>query len=420
MKKYCVIGKSLPHTLSPEIHRALGNENYDVVELESADALKRFVVQKECEGFNVTIPYKRDIMPMLDEIDAEALDVGAVNTVVMSGGRLKGYNTDVKGMTRALEMAKIEINSRHVLILGSGGTGHTANYVCRRLGAASVDTVSRTGELNYTNCYERKDVQVIINATPVGMFPQINACPIDVSKYDRLEGVFDCIYNPTRTRLLNEADMRGINACGGMYMLVEQARLSHNLFMEAVGGEKVGREKSEEICSKMLGNRSNIVLIGMAGCGKSSIGRNVAKALNMPYVDTDTTIVKKAGKSIPEIFSDEGEGTFRRLEREAVKEACAKTGRVIATGGGAPLDSESAFYMRSTGLVAYITRDAELLARKGRPLSCDIEAVRRLMMEREPVYRKNADLYVKNNKNIQDAADIIVAAARARNIGNKL
>lgn len=417
--KHCVVGKSLPHTLSPEIHAALGDEDYCVRELASTEELGKFVAAREYGGLNVTIPYKRDVMPLLDFVDDEAAAVGAVNTVVNEGGKLKGYNTDVAGMIRALEHAKIQINRRQVLILGSGGTGHTANFVCKKLGAASVNTVSRTGKINYENCYELDGTQIVINATPVGMYPDMFACPIDLDRFERLEGVFDCIYNPTRTLLIQNALRRGVRAANGMLMLVEQGRLSHDLFAKAEGGELVPPRVSADIAERIEGSRSNIVLIGMAGAGKSSVGRALAEALDMKFADTDDEICKRTGRTIPDIFATDGEGEFRRLESEVVEEVCRKTRSVIATGGGAVTYAKNAYFMRATGFVVCLAREAKLLATSGRPLSKDLDSVRELLRQREPIYRQNADLYVENDGKLQDAVDKIAREARRRFIGGE-
>lgn len=408
MGGYCVIGKSLPHTLSPVIHGMLGNADYGVREFADVNELARFVNGGECEGYNVTIPYKQDIIPMLDELSQGARDIGAVNTVVNDGGRLVGYNTDIDGIRFAFEKADISISGKNVLILGSGGTSHTARYVCEKDGAKSVRIVSRTGEINYTNCYDLADMQVIINTTPVGMMPNACQTPIDVSRFSKLEGVFDCVYNPLETMLVKNARELGIKAANGLSMLVEQARIAHNLFQNAKGLAPVGEETTDKICKELMRARRNIVLIGMAGSGKSVIGKQLAKRLHREFADTDMEVEIAEGTSIPNIFAERGEPYFRAAERAAVERVCTKLGLVIATGGGAVLDERNAFFMGANGVRVWINRPPEKLATHGRPLSKDMDRARKLYEERKPIYRAAADIIIENDRDIRYAVNEIV------------
>ncbi|HKL93722.1 MAG TPA: shikimate dehydrogenase, partial [Clostridia bacterium] len=231
MKKYCVIGKSLSHTLSPQIHREFGLD-YSAVELCDESELEAFINNLEFDGFNITIPYKQTIIKYLDKVEQTAKEIGAVNTVVNFHGKLYGYNTDLEGLRYALRQAQIELRDKAVMILGSGGASKTAQYLAKKEGAKSVTVVSRSGEANYENCYEKQDTEVIINTTPVGMMPNENAIPLDISKFENLESVYDLIYNPLRTRLIIEAKDRELRASNGLNMLVEQARLARDLFTE--------------------------------------------------------------------------------------------------------------------------------------------------------------------------------------------
>lgn len=405
--KYCVIGKSLPHTLSPVIHSLLGRADYGVRELADEDALKDFVQSRECEGYNVTIPYKRAIIPMLDEIRAEAAEIGAVNTVVTENGKLVGYNTDADGMIYALRRAGISLTDKNVLILGSGGTCQTAKYVCRICGARSVNVVSRTGGINYENCYDLKDVQIIINTTPVGMMPHADAQPVELVKFERLEGVFDCIYNPLETKLISGARALRLKAANGLAMLVEQARAAHNLYQEAQGQSTVGEELTEAICNDLGVRLTNIVLIGMAGSGKSAIGKAVANILNRPFIDTDKEIESVEGRDIPQIFKESGEEYFRRVESEVIERVCGGQGLVIATGGGAVLNARNVFFMKSNGLCYLIERDVNKLATKGRPLSCDLKSAARLYEVRKPAYFAAADAVINNDLDVACAVNRI-------------
>ncbi len=405
MSKFCLIGKSLPHTYSPALHAALGNPSYGVEELGDVAALERFVKEGDYDGFNVTIPYKKDIIPLLDFLSEEAAVIGAVNTVVRRGGKLFGCNTDADGMRYALSHADIDIRGRNVLILGSGGTSNTAAYVCS--GAKDVRKVSRTGELNYTNCYQY-DAEIVINATPVGTSPNFADMPVELARFKNLKGVFDCVYNPRRTRLVCAATQMGIPAAGGLGMLVEQARRAHNLFCDVGAGTSVPEERTAELVRELDVNRSNIALIGMAGSGKSTIGRELAKRLSRPFADVDEEIERLAGKSVPDIFRESGEGEFRRLEREVISRVCAQSGAVIATGGGAVLDEQNRISIRANSLVALIRRPARLLAKKGRPLMTDDEAIARMLEEREPIYSALADFCVDNASSVEEAVEKIV------------
>ena len=409
MSKYCVIGKTLPHTLSPEIHRAFGRDRYDVKELFDDCALADFVNRREYDGYNVTIPYKRTIMPLLDGISRAAKEVGCVNTVVCEDGKLIGRNTDADGMKYALKKAGISLKDKNVLILGSGGTCQTSKYICRTAHAQSVRVVSRTGEINYENCYDYQDGQIIINTTPVGMMPHSYEKPVELTRFENLEGVFDCIYNPLETMLIKEARSLGLKAANGLTMLVEQARISHNFFESAYGLAQIGSDVTDKVVADLLAERTNIVLIGMAGSGKSVIGKMIAKRLNRQFVDTDAEIERLAGKSIPQIFKDSGEEYFRELERTVVENVCIRQGIVISTGGGAVLDERNVFFMKANGICYMIRRDADKLATKDRPLSPDSESAARLYEERKPVYFSAADEIVDNDGDIDGAIERIIA-----------
>lgn len=409
MATYCVIGKSLGHTLSPMIHRMLGLGAYTVEEIPDVGALYEFVKSRRYSGYNVTIPYKRDIMDMLDRVDGEVLEVGAVNTVVDEGGELVGYNTDVGGMGFAMDRGGISLFGKNVLILGSGGTSHTAQYLAKKRGAASISVVSRSGDINYKNCYDLVDTEIIINTTPVGMTPNSYAAPIDVRRFAHLEGVFDAIYNPLTTLLVSEARKLNIPAVNGLGMLVEQARLAEELFLKAAGKGRIPQENSIQICKTLSKERKNIVLIGMAGSGKSAIGRRLAKALGREFFDTDRMVVSAHG-DIPRIFETEGEAAFRRYEAAAVKIACQGMGRVIAVGGGAVLNEENVFYMQSNGALIQIVRAARELATNGRPLSGDPDEAARLYEKRRPIYDRLSDGIVNND------GDLNTAVERARSL----
>lgn len=412
--KYAVIGKSLPHTLSPEIHREFGAERYDVKELRDVGELGGFVKSREYAGFNVTIPYKEDVMPFLDVVSPLAKAVGAVNTVVEEKGKLCGYNTDVGGMSGALEYAGINVENSTVLILGSGGTAKTAAFCAKSAGAKNVFIVSRSGDLNYGNCYD-VDAQVLINTTPVGMMPEGFAAPVDLKEFKGLRGVFDCVYNPLETLLVRHARRSGIIAANGLFMLAEQARLSHNIFVQAARkngcllSDGCGKERDSASTPEALRliekNRKNIVLIGMAGSGKTAIGRELAARLERPFIDTDELIEKKEGKSVAEIFSHFGEAYFRNVEKAVIKEACSGLGRVISTGGGAVLDEQNRFYISANAVVALVHREENLLATEGRPLSDNLQKAKNLWLQRKDLYFSMQDVIIENNKTVGAAVE---------------
>ena len=407
--KFAIVGKSLPHTISPRLHREFGNFDYGVKEFETEEAFCEFVRSHECAGYNVTIPYKQTVMPLVDEIGDDAEEIGAVNTVIDFFGRLFGYNTDIDGVELAFKHVGIDVNGKNALVLGSGGTSKTVQYFLKKHGAKSVNVVSRTGKLNYDNVYEQgKNAQIIVNTTPVGTM-SIDK-PVDLSRFKELEGVFDVIYNPIETALIRQAKDLGVKAIGGLVMLVEQGRVANNIFATANNPELIiePEQTTFEIVKKLERERQNIVLVGMAGCGKSTIGKLVAEKLGKTFVDLDEEIERREGKSIPEIFAEKGETYFREVERKVVADVCVKTGQVIATGGGAVLDHNNVEWFKANGKTVWIKRDVELLARDGRPLSKDLETVKKLYEKRKPIYQKIADFAVENNGAAEDCIDKIL------------
>lgn len=401
--KCCLIGKTLKHSYSKIIHEKFGEYPYDLIELKE-DEVKDFALKKEYDAYNVTIPYKEVIMQYLDVIDDFAREIGAVNTVVKRDGKLYGYNTDFKGMKYMMDSANITVTGKNVLILGTGGTSKTARAVCRYFRAKNVWVVSRKGELNYSNC-QNLDVEVVINTTPVGMYPNCFSSPIDISIYKNLEGVVDVIYNPTLTKICFDAKRLNLKHVNGLSMLVAQAKYAKDYFL--------GYESSEnlisEITSKLHKETENIYLIGMAGSGKTTVGKALSKTLNLPFYDTDAEIEKKANKTIPEIFAIYGEDYFRDLESKVLKELSLKRGAIIATGGGIVKNDQNLFPIKSNGKAIWIKRDPDSLSISGRPLSKDKETAKRLYEERKPLYNKFADYVVENDKNIEDAVKEILS-----------
>ena len=403
MAKFGLLGKTLKHSFSPQIHKILSGYDYDLIEINE-DGLEKFVKSGKYDGFNITIPYKKEIIKYLDVVDETAKKIGAVNTVVKKDGKLLGYNTDWFGMEYALKKAGINLSNKKVLILGSGGTSNTANFVANHLGAREVLIVSRKGEINYQNCYEQADAEIIINTTPVGMFPNNYDTPLDLTKFTKLEGVFDAIYNPDMTLLTFSAKEMGAKNANGLTMLVAQAKMASELFTGSViCDDKL--DKAVEIIKKQ---NLNIVLIGMAGVGKSTIAKELSKKLCIPVVDTDSLIEQRENKKISDIFADSGEDYFRKVESEVLREVGKENGKIIATGGGIVERKENHFYLKQNGIIVNIVRDLEKLDRTNRPLSTDIDAVKKLFEKRKDKYIEFSDYTIDNNGDINQTIEKIM------------
>ena len=404
MEKFGLIGKTLKHSYSGKIHAMLGEYSYSLVEIMEND-LEKFVNSKEYKGYNVTIPYKELIIPYLDELDKSVQEIGAVNTVVNKNGKLIGYNTDIFGMDYAMQRAGIELKDKVVLILGSGGTSKTATALAKSKGAKKVLILSRNGEINYQNYMDNKDVQVIVNTTPIGMYPNNYDCKIDLDSFPLLQGVFDAVYNPSLTYLTYLAKKKGIKYSNGLPMLVAQAKGAMELFLE----REVSNHIIEKVLSVLEKQTLNIVLIGMSGVGKSTIAKVLAKSLDRDLVDTDQQIEQKTGKDIPTIFAQSGEEYFREIEREVLNEIGVLTGKIIATGGGVVTKECNYFPLKQNGLIFFIERDLDKVSRKGRPLATSLDAVKALFEKRKPTYQAFADYTVLNDKGIEDAVKEILS-----------
>ena len=377
--KYCLIGEKLSHSYSAEIHRKNGLD-YSLVELEPT-AVERFMREGGYDGFNVTIPYKKAVIPYLDWISDEAREMGSVNTVKRVNGKNYGYNTDVIGMERAFYRAGVNLENKRVIVLGSGGAGNTAAYLARNKGAR-VSTVSRRGDINYDNCYEKfQDAEIIINATPVGMYPDTARSPIDLSRFCKAEAVFDCIYNPFRTELLLQAEKAGIIPINGLSMLVEQALQAEKIWQT---GCLYGLD---EIVGSIYREKTNLVLYGMPSCGKSTIGSLVAKELNRPFVDTDKEITALFGVTPEEIIENEGEEEFRKKESIVINRVASEGGKVISVGGGAVIRETNVDALKKNGVLIYLQRDIKKLISDGRPISRR-KGIEELFNERRPIYER--------------------------------
>ena len=387
MSKYGLIGAVLGHSYSKLIHEALGNSDYSYFEL-TPQALEDFFARREFRGVNVTIPYKVDAMRLCDEVSAEARAIGCVNTVVNRGGRLFGFNTDAYGLSYMIRNAKITLEGKKVLILGSGGTSRTARYVASVQGASQTVVISRSGEDNYQNISRHFDADVIINATPVGMYPNMDASPVSLDGFKRLSGVLDVIYNPSQTDLLFEARERGIARSNGLIMLVAQARRAHELFFDT----KLEDSVIDRVTSALALSSQSIVLTGMPGVGKSTLGKLLAARLGLEFVDTDKLVERDTGTAIPEFIAQHGEPCFRDAETRALASATGEGRRVIATGGGAILREENRKLIGRNAIVLGLDAPDERLVCEGRPLSSGVGAIQRLRQTRNELYHRVADL----------------------------
>ena len=389
--EYGCIAKKLGHSFSAEIHSLIGGYDYRLREV-AEDELDSFMKARDFIGINVTIPYKKDVIPYLSEMNDIAARIGSVNTVVNRGGKLYGYNTDYFGLKALIAHAKISLEGRTVLVLGTGGTSVMAQCVAIDLGAKEVKAVSRRpadGVITYREAEENyRDAEIIINTTPVGMFPENYAAPIDISRFERLEGVVDAVFNPLRTPLVLSAEKRGIKAEGGLYMLVAQAVYASEIFRDV----SIPKTEIDRIFREVLRMKENIALTGMPACGKSATGRFIAEKLGRELVDTDDEIVKRTGKEITEIFAELGEEGFRDIETEVIKDICKRSGIVISTGGGAILRDENFDALRQNCKVFFLDRDPDWLTPTAdRPTASDRAAIRKRYDERHERYISTAD-----------------------------
>ena len=387
--RFGLLGRKLGHSYSPAIFDLMGGYRYDLFEREP-EKIEELLRQEPFDGINVTIPYKKDVLKYLDEVDGLAARLGSVNTVVKRNGRLYGHNSDYFGFRSLLEQTRIDVSGKKVLVLGSGGASVTVVAVLKDLGAMPV-VISRSGENNYGNLHRHDDAAMIVNTTPVGMYPNTCVAPLDVGQFPHLEGVVDVIYNPARTQLLLDAEKLGIPAFNGLWMLVAQAKKSAEWFMDT----ELPHSLVADIHRTLRDRMENIALIGMAGCGKSSLGRLLAKETRKAFVDADTEIEALAGKTIPEIFAQDGEEEFRRLETEVLARLGKQSGLVIATGGGCVTRERNYPLLRQNSRILWLRRDPEQLPTEGRPLSQKTSPAV-LYEQRKPLYQAFSDAAIDN------------------------
>ncbi len=406
--KYGLIGEHLKHSYSCEIHAQIADYEYELHEIPPS-GLGEFLKKREFNAINVTIPYKQDVIPYLDEISDTAKRIGAVNTIVNRNGRLYGDNTDFAGMLALAKHIGVDMKGRKVLILGTGGASKTGHALAEYMGAQSVYYVSRSGKdgsISYEQAVtEHGDAQIIINATPVGMFPKQDGRPIDISAFPKLEGVIDAIYNPLRTNLVLDAQERGIPAEGGLYMLSAQAVHASAVFRDIPLDESL----VDKAFKSVKNDKQSIVLIGMPSSGKTTVGRILAEKCGKQLADTDEYIVRKIGMPISDFFAKHGEAEFRKIEKETVAELSATGGRIIATGGGAVLDAENVRALKQNGVLVFLDRRPEnLIATDDRPLASRRSALEKLYAERYDIYCAAAELHIDANTTPEAEADAIL------------
>ncbi len=397
-----LLGEKLRHSYSPQIHHLLGDYTYSLFE-KKPEALAGFLKNGGFSGLNVTIPYKKAVIPYCDSLSDRAKQLGAVNTIVRkTDGTLIGHNTDYFGFSSMVAECKINIHGKKALVLGSGGASNTAVAVLQELGA-NVIVISRSGKNNYGNIADHSDAAVIVNATPVGMYPKTGVSPVCLDVFSKLEAVLDVIYNPARTQLLLDAERRGIPCMNGLWMLVAQAWESAQWFQ----AKPLDACLISEIHTLLRRQMENIVLIGMPGCGKSTIGKILARELGRQFVDADAEIESFAGCSIPEIFASQGEAGFRKLETAVLEKLGKQSGLVIATGGGCVTQEKNYPLLHQNGTIVWIQRATESLATKGRPLSQQGKLAQMYQI-RQPLYQHFADLTIENSVSAQETAEHLI------------
>lgn len=400
---YGCIAEHLGHSFSAIIHARLADYQYELRELAPCE-VDGFMKAKEFHAINVTIPYKQTVIPYLDEIDEIARNIGAVNTIVNRDGKLYGYNTDFAGMCALIERLGLDLKNKKVAILGTGGTSRTARAVAAHLGAREVLVVSRTardGAIDYAELTSKHtDTEILINTTPAGMYPNNDGIPVEPEVFTKLCGVIDAVYNPLSTVLVRRARAMGVPAEGGLYMLVAQAAFAVEHFLDTT----VPREKIDEVFGEIVRQKRNIVLVGMPGCGKTTLGRILADKLGLDFVDGDEEIVRREGMPVPQIFAERGETAFRDCETAAIRESLApRGGCVIATGGGAILREENVFRLKQNGVLVFLDRPLDQIAATGdRPLSSNREMLEQRYRERYPKYRACADIILDIGSNVEE------------------
>ncbi len=404
---YGCIGEKLTHSFSKEIHEKIADYSYKLKEIKKED-LKDFILSKDFKGINVTIPYKKEVIQYLDVVDDMALKIGAVNTVVNKGGKLYGYNTDFFGLKELILKSGIEVIGKTTLILGSGGTSKTAFYVLKDLGAKEIIKISRR-KSDTSITYEEAEKEyankadIIVNTTPVGMYPNFESSPVCLEKYKNISGVIDVVYNPLETKLVADARRFGIKAENGLYMLVSQAVYAAGYFK----GITPSNEITDKIYNSILKNKQNIVLTGMPGCGKTTVGKILAEITNKEFIDTDDIITKKYDHP-SKLINEKGEKYFRDIETEVIKAFSLLNNKVIATGGGAVLKEENIEYLKLNSVIFFVDRNIDdITPTDDRPLSKDRELLKKVYNERIDIYNSTCDFKINANSKANETAEKI-------------
>lgn len=406
--KYGLIGEKLGHSFSKEIHELIGGYDYELKEIKKNE-IDEFLLERHFTAINVTIPYKETVIPYLDYISPNAALIGAVNTVVNRDGKLYGYNTDFDGMKALILKLGLDLTNKKVLILGTGGTSKTAKAVCQCLKARQIYLVSRNQKPD-TITYEEAltthlDANIIINTTPCGMYPHNEDLIIDIDQFNLLEGVIDAIYNPLSTSLIVNAKAKGIKASGGLYMLVAQAVYAYDIFNSTTSDKKL----IDEIYHQIKNNKTNLVLIGMPSCGKTTIGKVLESILHKQFIDTDELIKAKVKMEIKDYFLLYGENQFREIETSVISEIYKQNNLIISTGGGIITRDVNLELLKQNGKIYFIDRKLELLTpTSDRPLSSDYERLKKKYYERYNKYLEGSDVVIENNESIEEAIQKIV------------
>ena len=395
-----LLGRKLGHSYSPQIHALLGNYSYQLFEKEPEE-IGDFLKHGDFTGLNVTIPYKKEVIPFLDELSPAAARLGAVNTIVRRDGKLIGHNTDYFGFRRLVQESGLQVAGKKVLVLGSGGASCTAVAVLQELGA-KVTVISRSGENNYENLGRHADAAVIANTTPVGMYPNTGKSALSLEGFPRLEGVLDAVYNPARTQILLDAERRGLAAVNGLWMLVAQAKESAEWFT----GEEIPDSRIAKIHHALRLQMENIILIGMPGCGKTSVGQQLAQKLGKKFVDADESLEARVCRKITDIIPNDGEAAFREMESETLAELGKQSGLVIATGGGCVTQPQNYPLLHQNGTIFWLKRELDKLPTDGRPLS-QKGTLGQMYEARMPLYRRFADAAISNDGSITETASAI-------------
>ena len=396
-----LLGRHLGHSYSPQIHASLGDYSYDLFEKEPEE-IEDFLKHGDFTGINVTVPYKKDVIPHLDELSPIAKRLGAVNTIVRRNGKLIGHNTDYFGFLTMVKASNLTVSGKKVLVLGSGGASNTVVAVLKEL-AAQVVVISRTGENNYGNLQLHEEAAVIVNTTPVGMYPNTGLSPVDLDHFPKLEGVLDVIYNPARTQLLLDAEKRGLVTMNGLLMLVAQAKEASEWFMETVIEDQI----IAAIHRKLQLQMENIILIGMPGSGKSTVGKLLAEKCGKQFMDADEALVSQSGRAIRDIFAQDGEPLFRELETNVLATLGRQSGLVLATGGGCVTQRRNYPLLHQNGTIFCLQRNLDQLPVDGRPLS-QATRIEEMYKIRKPLYERFADHMIDNNSSPEAAVDQIL------------